>query len=206
MFERFSDSARRVVVVAQEEARRLGHRTIGTEHVLLGLLGEGTGLGGTVLRETGLTLDAARADVEEIAGRQEASPMGHIPFTPYAKKLLELSLREALHQRDNYIGTEHILLGLLREPAGVAGQVLERHGVDPDGLRARLAEEAEGRTGRPLGPLGEGSVFLTSGPSFATRLDRIQASLDRIERRLDAFGVPPAPESDGGEGPRRQAE
>ncbi|GII65842.1 hypothetical protein Skr01_59270 [Sphaerisporangium krabiense] len=214
MFERFSDSARRVVVLAQEEARRLDHRHIGPEHVLLGLLGDAEGLGGTVLRESGLTLEAARAGVEEFGGRGPSAPLGHIPFTADAKKLLELSLREALQAQAGYIGTEHILLALLRDPSGVAAQVLERHGADAVALRARVGEEQEGRAGRPIGTLTEGSLLLNPRPSHLARLERIQASLDRIERRLDAFGVPPAPDAepqdpeagDGGPHPRRRAE
>jgi ATP-dependent Clp protease ATP-binding subunit ClpC len=130
MFERFTDKARRVVVLAQEEARLLNHNYIGTEHVLLGLVREGEGLAAKALTTMGIGLDAVRGQVEEVIGRGQAAPAGHIPFTPRAKKVLELSLREALQLGHNYIGTEHILLGLLREGEGVAAQVLQKLGAE----------------------------------------------------------------------------
>jgi ATP-dependent Clp protease ATP-binding subunit ClpC len=191
VFERFTDSARRVVVAAQEESRRLNHNYIGTEHVLLGLLYEGRGLAATVLTDFGLTLEMVRADVEEMVGPGESTPGAHIPFTPRAKKILELSLREALQLHHNYISTEHILLGLIRENEGVATQVLALHEIDPQRMREQLLEGAKTRRVRRFGQNPEDVVLLT--PSFGTRLERMQESLDRIERRLDAFGVPPAP-------------
>ena len=127
MFERFTARARHVVVLAQEEARRQQHNYIGTEHVLLGLLGEPDGLAFRVLQSFGMSLEGARQEVTAIVGTGSAAPSGHIPFTPRAKKTLELSLREALHLSHNYIGTEHILLGLIREGEGVAAQVLRQH-------------------------------------------------------------------------------
>jgi ATP-dependent Clp protease ATP-binding subunit ClpC len=127
MFERFTAYARHVVVLAQEEARRLNHNYIGTEHILLGLLGEPDGIAFRVLESFGLTLDGARQEVTEIIGLGKAEPGKHIPFTPRAKKTLELSLREALQLQHGYIGTEHILLGLIREGDGVAAQILQRH-------------------------------------------------------------------------------
>ena len=120
MFERFTDRARRVVVLAQEEARLLNHSYIGTEHILLGLIHEGEGVAAKALESLNISLEAVRAQVEEIIGQGGSSPSGHIPFTPRAKKVLELSLREALQLGHNYIGTEHILLGLIREGEGVA--------------------------------------------------------------------------------------
>jgi hypothetical protein len=129
MFERFTDRARRVVVLAQEEARLLNHNYIGTEHILLGLAHEGEGVAARALTELGISLEAVRAQVEEIIGRGQQAPTGHIPFTPRAKKVLELSLREALELGHNYIGTEHILLGLIREGEGVAAQVLVKLGA-----------------------------------------------------------------------------
>ncbi len=132
MFERFTNSARHVVVLAQEEARLLSHNYIGTEHILLGLLGEPESVAGVVLSSFGITRDAARVEVEETIGRGKKQPSGHIPFTPRAKKVLELSLREALAIRHNYIGTEHILLGLLREGQGVAAQIMSRHANLPE--------------------------------------------------------------------------
>jgi len=137
MFERFTNKARHVVVLSQEEARLLNHNYIGTEHVLLGLLGESESIAGTVLEGFGLTRDGARAEVEETVGRGKSQPSGHIPFTPRAKKTLELSLREALAIKHNYIGTEHILLGLIREGDGVAAQIMRRH-ADLADIRAAV--------------------------------------------------------------------
>ncbi len=124
MFERFTDRARRVVVLAQEEARLLNHNYIGTEHILLGLSHEGGGVAAKALEAMGVSLQEVRSQVESIIGRGEAEPTGHIPFTPRAKKVLEMSLRESLQVGHNYIGTEHILLGLIREGEGVGAQVL----------------------------------------------------------------------------------
>jgi ATP-dependent Clp protease ATP-binding subunit ClpC len=129
MFERFTDRARRVVVLAQEEARMLNHNYIGTEHILLGLIHEGEGVAAKALESMNISLDAVREQVQEIIGQGQAAPTGHIPFTPRAKKVLELSLREALQLGHNYIGTEHILLGLIREGEGVAAQVLQKLGA-----------------------------------------------------------------------------
>src|SRR5919206_602066 len=126
MFERFTDRARRVVVLAQEEARMLNHNYIGTEHILLGLIHEGEGVAAKALESLGISLDAVREQVQEIIGQGQQAPSGHIPFTPRAKKVLELSLREALQLGHSYIGTEHILLGLIREGEGVAAQVLQK--------------------------------------------------------------------------------
>ncbi len=130
VFERFTDRARRVVVLAQEEARLLNHNYIGTEHLLLGLIHEGEGIAATAMERLGVSLEIVRSRVEEIIGRGGSSPSGHIPFTPRAKKVLELSLREALQLGHNYIGTEHLLLGLIREGEGVAAQVLALLGLD----------------------------------------------------------------------------
>jgi ATP-dependent Clp protease ATP-binding subunit ClpA len=139
MFERFTNRARHVVVLAQEEARRLQHNYIGTEHVLLGLLGEPDGLAGRALEGLGMSLEAARHEVTAIIGTGTAAPSGHIPFTPRAKKTLELSLREALQLQHNYIGTEHILLGLISEGEGVAAQVLKQH-ADLAAIRAAVLD------------------------------------------------------------------
>ena len=137
MFERFTGRARHVVVLAQEEARLLNHNYIGTEHVLLGLLGEPESVGGSVLTSFGITRDSARVEVEEMVGKGKKAPTGHIPFTPRAKKTLELSLREALAIKHNYIGTEHILLGLIREGEGVAAQIMRSH-ADLADIRAAV--------------------------------------------------------------------
>jgi ATP-dependent Clp protease ATP-binding subunit ClpC len=130
MFEKFTDKARRVVVLAQEEAKMLNHNYIGTEHILLGLIHEGEGVAAKALEALGINLDAVREQVQEIIGQGQTPPTGHIPFTPRAKKVLELSLREALQLGHSYIGTEHLLLGLIREGEGVAAQVLTKLGAD----------------------------------------------------------------------------
>jgi ATP-dependent Clp protease ATP-binding subunit ClpC len=140
MFERFTDRARRVVVLAQEEARHLNHNYIGTEHILLGLIHEGEGVAARGLQSLDIDLDAVRSQVTEVIGQGQQSPSGHIPFTPRAKKVLELSLREALQLGHNYIGTEHILLGLIREGEGVAAQVLEKLGADLPKVRQTVIQ------------------------------------------------------------------
>lgn len=140
MFERFTDRARRVVVFAQEEARLLNHDYIGTEHILLGLLAEGEGMAAQALQSLGVTSEAAREQVKQIIGVGEQPATGHVPFTPRAKQVLELSLREALQIGHNYIGTEHFLLGLITEGGGVALQVLERLGVDLDEARRKVLD------------------------------------------------------------------
>jgi ATP-dependent Clp protease ATP-binding subunit ClpC len=144
VFERFTDRARRVVVLAQEEARLLDHNYIGTEHILLGLLHESEGVAAAALESLGMSLPAVRGQVQEIVGRGSSSPSGHVPFTPRAKKVLELSLREALELGHNHIGTEHLLLGVLREGEGVAAQVLVTLGVDLSRARARVLELLDG--------------------------------------------------------------
>jgi ATP-dependent Clp protease ATP-binding subunit ClpA len=143
MFERFTDRSRRAVVLAQEEARALNHRQIGTEHLLLGVLREGEGLAGTVLRSLGLTLDATRHEVEAITGRGQEQASGHIPFTPRAKKTLELSFEESLRLGHSHIGTEHLLLGLIGQD-NVATQVLRRLKVDLNDLREQVIGELSG--------------------------------------------------------------
>jgi ATP-dependent Clp protease ATP-binding subunit ClpC len=140
MFERFTDRARRVVVLAQEEARMLDHNYVGTEHILLALVREGEGVAAKALESLGIRLEAVRQQVEEIIGRGKKASAGHIPFTPRAKKVLELSLRESLQLGHDYIGTEHILLGLLREGEGVAAQVLVRLGADLNRVREQAIQ------------------------------------------------------------------
>ncbi len=147
MFERFTDRARRVVVLAQEEARLLNHNYIGTEHILLGLIHEGEGVAAKALESLSISLEAVRSQVEEMIGQGGSSPSGHIPFTPRAKKVLELSLREALQLGHNYIGTEHILLGLIREGEGVAAQVLVKLGADLSRVRQQVIQLLSGYTG-----------------------------------------------------------
>jgi ATP-dependent Clp protease ATP-binding subunit ClpA len=150
MFERFTSRARHVVVLAQEEARRLHHNYIGTEHILLGLLGEPDGAAGRALAGFGMSLESARGEVTAIVSAGTTAPSGHIPFTPRAKKTLELSLREAVALHHNYIGTEHILLGLIREGEGVAAQVLRQH-ADLQAIRAAVIDLAPAASAEPGG-------------------------------------------------------
>ncbi len=149
MFERFTDRARRVVVLAQEEARLLNHNYIGTEHILLGLIHEAEGVAAKALEVMGISLDAVRERVQSIIGEGGVAPTGHIPFTPRAKKVLELSLREALQLGHNYIGTEHILLGLIREGEGVGAQVLMTLGADLSTVRQQVIQVLSGYQGGP---------------------------------------------------------
>jgi hypothetical protein len=169
VFERFSDRARRVVVLAQEEARLLDHNYIGTEHILLGLLHEGEGVAATALARLDVTQNAVRAEVEAIVGRGDKHPSGHIPFTPRAKKVLEFSLREALQLGHNYIGTEHILLGLLREGEGVAAQVLTKLGVGLERVRALVVQLLSSEGVADVG-IAQGPVQFGRGISVARRL------------------------------------
>jgi ATP-dependent Clp protease ATP-binding subunit ClpC len=138
MFERFTDRARRVVVMAQEDARVLNHDLVGTEHILLGLIHEGGGVGPRALESLGISLDVVRQEVEEVIGRGQHERPGSIPFTPRAKKVLDLSVAEAAQLGHDYVGTEHILLGLIREGNGVAAQVLVKHGADPNRVRQQV--------------------------------------------------------------------
>ena len=148
MFERFTDRARRVVVLAQEEAKMLNHNYIGTEHILLGLIHEGEGVAAKALESLSISLESVREQVQEIIGQGQQQPTGHIPFTPRAKKVLELSLREALQLGHNYIGTEHILLGLIREGEGVAAQVLVKLGADLNRVRQQVIQLLSGFQGK----------------------------------------------------------
>jgi ATP-dependent Clp protease ATP-binding subunit ClpC len=153
MFERFTDRARRVVVISQEEARKLQHNYIGTEHILLGLLAVQGGVAYKVLDRFGMSPDGVREEVVARVGAGNATLTGHIPFTPRAKKTLELALREALQLNHNYIGTEHILLGLVREGEGVGAQIVTAHGADLDKMRQAVIEILPTQTGpsRPRG-------------------------------------------------------
>jgi ribosomal protein S18 acetylase RimI-like enzyme len=145
VFERFTDRARRVVVLAQEEARLLDHDYIGTEHLLLGLIDEGEGIGALALEELGLSAEALRARIEEMIGRGSGMPAGTIPFTPYAKKVLELALRASRALGHDYIGTEHILIGLVDEHEGVAARILREQGVRDADVRSTVRTLLEGR-------------------------------------------------------------
>ncbi len=154
MFEKFTDKARRVVVLAQEEAKMLNHNYIGTEHLLLGLIHEGEGVAAKSLEALGISLDAVREQVQEIIGQGQQAPTGHIPFTPRAKKVLELSLREALQLGHSYIGTEHLLLGLIREGEGVAAQVLTKLGADTNRVRQQVIQLLSGFQGKEAVQVG----------------------------------------------------
>src|ERR1700709_608292 len=180
MFERFTDRARRVVVLAQEEARMLNHNYIGTEHILLGLIHEGEGVAAKALESLGIALEGVRQQVEEIIGQGQQAPSGHIPFTPRAKKVLELSLREALQLGHNYIGTEHILLGLIREGEGVAAQVLVKLGADLNRVRQQVIQLLSGYQGKggppPAGGPAEGT------PSSSLVLDQFGRNLTSAAR------------------------
>jgi ATP-dependent Clp protease ATP-binding subunit ClpC len=183
MFERFTDRSRRVVVLAQEEARMLDHNYIGTEHILLGLLREGDGYAARTLESLGISLDAVRQQVEQIIGRGQQAPSGHVPFTPRAKKVLELSLRESLQLGHNYIGTEHILLGLLREGDGVAAQVLVRLGADLNRVRQQVIQLVHGYQAQDVE---------SAGPRPGTRTpawlpDDALARFDALDGRLTAL-------------------
>ena len=176
MFERFTDRARRVVVLAQEEARMLNHNYIGTEHILLGLIHEGEGVAAKGLESLGISLEGVRAQVEEIIGQGQQAPSGHIPFTPRAKKVLELSLREALQLGHNYIGTEHILLGLIREGEGVAAQVLVKLGADLNRVRQQVIQLLSGYQGK--------ETVTQGGPAEGTPSTSLV--LDQFGRNLTA--------------------
>lgn len=178
MFERFTDRARRVVVLSQEEARGLNHNYIGTEHILLGLLKEGEGIGATVLTNAGMSVEKTRADIVNIVGAKNAEPAGHIPFTPRAKKVLELSLREALKLGHNYIGTEHILLGLLSETDGVASQIILASGNDVTKLRNQTLELLN--EGGNLAAVGGGNEPKTAGG--ASVLDQFGTNLTGLAK------------------------
>jgi ATP-dependent Clp protease ATP-binding subunit ClpC len=196
MFERFTDRARRVVVLAQEEARLLNHNYIGTEHILLGLIHEGEGVAAKALESLGISLEAVRAQVEEIIGQGQSAPTGHIPFTPRAKKVLELSLRESQQLRHGNIGTEHILLGLLREGEGVAAQVLVKLGADLPRVRQQVIEllslepaEAEDQDENP-----ETGIVAAIASVFEENRD-LRAEVRRLREILQRHGIEP----DGGE-------
>jgi ATP-dependent Clp protease ATP-binding subunit ClpC len=181
MFERFTDRARRVVVLAQEEARMLNHNYIGTEHILLGLIHEGEGVAAKALESLGISLEGVRQQVEEIIGQGQQAPSGHIPFTPRAKKVLELSLREALQLGHNYIGTEHILLGLIREGEGVAAQVLVKLGADLNRVRQQVIQLLSGYQGKEPAAAGAGGGG-EQAPSTSLVLDQFGRNLTQAAR------------------------
>src|SRR5690554_5589157 len=179
MFERFTDRARRVIVLAQEEARMLNHNYIGTEHILLGLIHEGEGVAAKALESLDISLEGVRQQVTDIIGQGQQQPTGHIPFTPRAKKVLELSLRETLQLGHNYIGTEHILLGLIREGEGVAAQVLVKLGADLNRVRQQVIQLLHGYQGKE--PQAAGTAA-ESAPSTSLVLDQFGRNLTQAAR------------------------
>jgi ATP-dependent Clp protease ATP-binding subunit ClpC len=194
MFERFTDRARRVVVLAQEEARRLNHNYIGTEHLLLAMIAEGEGVAAQVLGSLDVSLSGMRTRVEEIIGRGGDSPEGHVPFTPRAKKVLELSLREAITLGHNYIGTEHLLLGLIREGEGVAAQVLVQQGAELQEIRRRVVTLVAGGTVPPEEPQGAaGTAPGAVIESLARENRQLRDEVDRLREALRRLGEEPDP-------------
>jgi Clp amino terminal domain, pathogenicity island component len=188
LFTRFTKPARQVVVHAQEEARLLDHDHVGTEHVLLGLIREGEGVAAKALGSLGIAAEEVRAQVEEIVGQGQTAPPGHIPFTPRAKKVLELSLREALRLGHNYIGTEHILLGLVREGEGVAAMILVKLGADLPEVREQvlaLAEEGPRLTAERK------ELLIDELTSVFDENERLQAEIQRLRDLLREHGIDP---------------
>jgi ATP-dependent Clp protease ATP-binding subunit ClpC len=186
MFERMTDRGRRTIVLAQEEAKGLNHSYIGTEHLLLGLLHEGQGVAAQALGSLGVMLDAVRDQVVENVGRGQVQPQGHIPFTPRSKKVLELSLREALQLGHNYVGTEHILLGLIREGKGVAMTIIGNLGVDPTEMRKAVLGLL---VNVPTAEVVTETVVPTRKPDV---MKSILAELAGIRQALERL-APPAP-------------
>jgi ATP-dependent Clp protease ATP-binding subunit ClpC len=191
MFERFTERSRRVVVLAQEESRLLGHNYIGTEHLLLGLLAEQEGVAARALESLNVTLNAAREQVEEIIGPGQQHPHGHIPFTPRAKKILELSLREALTTGSEVIDTQHLLLGLIDEGDGVGAQILQRLGATTQAVREAVttladSEPAAEATEAP-GPQPRAVSTARQLRIRVDALDEVKDLLASIDRRLSAI-------------------
>jgi hypothetical protein len=184
MFERFTDRARRVVVLAQEEARMLNHHYVGTEHILLGLIHEGGGVAAKALESLGISLEAVRQQVEEIIGQGTEAPSGHIPITARTKKVLELSLREALQLGHNYIGTEHILLGLIRDGDGVAAEIMVKLGSDLIRVRQQVIHLLHGEHSEELETAHTELQPGSARGSERRLLAALQARVSAIESRL----------------------
>jgi hypothetical protein len=184
MFQRFTDRARTVVVLAQDEARRLDHNYIGTEHLLLGLIREGEGVAAKALEALGISLDSVRQQVEQIIGRGQQAPSGHIPFTPRAKKVLELSLRESQQLGHNYIGTEHILLGVIHPSDGVARQVLVKLGADPNRVRQQVIRLLQEHSAEESVSARSAAQELRLLPAVKSRLEAAEQRLTAIEQRV----------------------
>jgi hypothetical protein len=193
MFERFTDRARRVTVLAQEEARTLNHSHIGTEHFLLGLLHEGDGVAARALVASGINLEECRKQVEALVATGGRAPSGHIPFTPRGKKVMELALREALQFGHNYIGTEHLLLGLIREAEGVGAQVLKAMGCELNAVRLRVLEilgASPCETVPPVTPqvVRSGPQAVRAPSMEATVLKGLRVYVDALDAQLRAAG------------------
>jgi len=182
MFERFTDRARRAISLAEEEARALHHNYIGTEHLLLGLIGEGEGVAARALESMGISLDAVRQQVEQIIGQGEQEPQEHISYTPRAKKVLELSLREAKALGHNYIGTEHLLLGLVREGHGVAAQVLTALGADLNRVRQQIIQVLHEHQGQQ-------SMTMPAGARFGQSRWKMRGRQAEIREHVEAIGA-----------------
>jgi ATP-dependent Clp protease ATP-binding subunit ClpC len=191
MFERFTDRARRVVVLAQEEARMLHHDYVGTEHMLLGLVHEGEGVAAEALESLGISLEVVREQVEEIAGRGPQAPSGHIPFTPRAKQVLELSLREARQLGHNYIGTEHMLLALIREGQGVAAQVLVGLGASLPRTRQQVIQLLHGTGASEPSLSGSWPEPLPTMGQLLSQLRDLNGELERLRALLVQHGIDP---------------
>ena len=192
MFERFTDRARRTVVLAQEEARRLNHNYIGTEHLLLGLLAVAYGVAPKALESLGISLDAARQEVEEIIGQGQQRPSGHIPFTLRAKNVLDLAKQESRALRHDYIGTEHILLGLIGESDSVAAQVLVKLGADQNQVRHQVLQLLHGYQGKVADDALALDGRLTAiESSLARELGRVNSELERLWAVLREHDIEP---------------
>jgi ATP-dependent Clp protease ATP-binding subunit ClpC len=191
MFERFTDRARRVVVLAEEEARMLDHNYIGTEHILLGLIGEGEGVAAKALESLGISLDVVRQQIEEIIGQGQQAPPDSIPFTPRAKKVFELSLRESLQLGHQYVGTEHILLALIREGDGVAAQVLVKLGADLNRVRQQVGQQVgqllHGYQDKESASAGAGEGFQLGQRASARPQEDAPTRIELLDRRLAAI-------------------
>lgn len=197
MFDRFTDRARRVLVLAADEARKLNHNYLGTEHLLLGLIGESEGIAAKALESLGVSPQETRAEIESIIGTGHSAPLGQPPFTPRARRVLELSFKEALQLGHNYIGTEHILLGLVREGEGVAAQVLLKLGLQPGTIRSAVLKLLTD-SGVEVREMGEETpktrlsrfdrMALREGGPIAKALDDMGVSLEEFRRQVDAVG------------------
>ena len=191
MFERFTDKARQVVVLAQEETRRLDHPAVGTEHLLLGLAGVPESVGARALVALGVPLDELRAEVERTVGRGKGTPSGHLPFLPQSKKVLELSLREALQLGHNYIGTEHLLLGLVRQGDGVAARVLTGRGMELEAVRQEVGLQLEALVGGRVAGSPSKEGLVADIEALYDEIGRLSGEVARLRELLRRHGIEP---------------